>query len=199
MVDHEAELRHRPDDLQGRWELAGPDEQVVGQPGARDRRQATPDLGADEPVRVGFIVDRMSDPDEERATRAGSQRGDGLDDRRIRQVDPANDAGHELGRRRGRQELPGFLEARAGLHEDRSADLGLDQQRRKVVRAEATGDRPLLSGHPRVVSPGRVPEMVVSIDREVAHGGVGASAGMRASLRSSAHRSAGIAVRMRAG
>ena len=50
-------------------QLARPDEQVVGEPGAPDRRMPRRTSGRGKPVGIGLVVDLVADPDEPRRRR----------------------------------------------------------------------------------------------------------------------------------
>ncbi len=64
MVEHEADLGVAPCSLDRGAELAGPDEQVVGEPGRPDRSQPALHLLVQEPLRISLVVDLMPHSDE---------------------------------------------------------------------------------------------------------------------------------------
>ena len=90
-----------PGEVEGRRQLARPDEEVVGEARRADGRDPADDVVAGQPVRVGLVVDLVADPDEA-ARRPGRPRSAaiGVADAGIGQVDPADDAADERRRRR---------------------------------------------------------------------------------------------------
>ena len=81
----------------------------------------------------------MPDPDQPVAAGSGAERGDGVGDGGIGQVDPADDAADE--RRRGGEceELGRLVLAGARLDEDRGVDARRRELRREVVGPERRG------------------------------------------------------------
>ena len=92
MVDDEAHVREGPRGRQGRRHLAGPDQQVVGEPGRADRGDAPADIGSSDPGGIRLVVDLMADPDEPVATGPRPELGERVADARGGEVDPADDA-----------------------------------------------------------------------------------------------------------
>src|SRR3989442_6200136 len=106
----------------------------------------------------------MAYADELRATFAGAQLGEPLGDVGRGEVDPAHDAGDEVGVRGGREEFARLVEARARLHEDRPAHSVRLEQRAQILGAERSADRGELVGQPGIRRAGRVPEVMVRVD-----------------------------------
>ena len=107
------------------------------------------------------------------------QRGEHGRKIRIGEVDPADDAEHEGGRR-GRLEEPACLvECGTCLDEHRSADAVLAQQRREVVWAEGATDRRELIRQPGVVGERGIPEVLVRVDDQMTSRSGTSSAGPR--------------------
>src|SRR3954453_9250778 len=116
----------------------------------------------------------IPDPDELVAARQLTQPLDGIAERRIAQVGPADHADHERRRMRKPQEFLGLVQRGPALHHDAGVDLVLVEQRREIGRAEAAPDRShLVALHPGIVGQCRVPEMLMRIDAD----GHGASPG----------------------
>ena len=89
-----------------RRQLARPDQQVVDEPGVADRRDPAIDVGPQEPLGIGLVVDLVADPDEPRRRPAAvAQPAITSATAGIGQVDPADDAGDERGGRGSREEL----------------------------------------------------------------------------------------------
>ena len=110
----------------------------------------------------------MADPDQLRASGTRAQRRD----LRVyvgREIDPADDAGDELVRGRGREELARLVLARSRLHQDRAVDPVRGEQRPQVRGPERPADRRELVGHPRVRGPRGIPEVVVRVDGDHRH------------------------------
>ena len=59
MVDDETDFREIGDRLEGGGQLARPDEKVVGKSSAADLRETLPDILAQQPTRIGLVVDLM--------------------------------------------------------------------------------------------------------------------------------------------
>ena len=64
MVDHQAHLGEIAHGPERRGELPGPHQEVVGQSGVPDGCQPAPDIGAEEPAGIGFVVNLVPDADE---------------------------------------------------------------------------------------------------------------------------------------
>ena len=137
MVDDEPDLRQRTGTVDGRRQLARPDQEVVREPGGAHGRDAPPDVGASQPVRIGLVVDLVADPDEAVAARAVPKPGDRVGDRRVGQVDPADDAGDERVAAAMARKLSRLLEARARLDEDRRVDPRGGEEGGEVVGSNA--------------------------------------------------------------
>ena len=141
VVDDEPETGHLPGHDQRRRQLARADEEVVGQAGRLDRGQPAPHVRAEEPVRVGLVVDLVADPDEPLPARPAAQRVERSADAPIGQVDPSDHAADERDGRCGREELAGLFQAADRLDEDRPIDAGRGELRREVLGAETPIDR----------------------------------------------------------
>src|SRR5207302_4776170 len=143
-------------------QLARADENVVREAGLAHRGDAAAHHLFPEPLGIGLVVNLMADPDELLSTRSRLQRADLLRDVRG-EVDPADHARDEVVLRRRRKEFARLVEARSGLHEDRTVDAVRGEQRLEVLGAEPPADRRERVGHPGIRRDGRVPEVVVSV------------------------------------
>jgi hypothetical protein len=64
MVEDETKPWQPPGDLDRCSKLASADQQVVGQSSLGHGGQPTQDVGPQQPVGIGLVVDKVSDPDE---------------------------------------------------------------------------------------------------------------------------------------
>jgi hypothetical protein len=189
VVDDEAELGQPLGRRPGRRQLPLADQQVVGEPGLGDRGQPLQHLAAEEPRRVGLVVNLVADPDQGVAAGCRPQRGHGAGYVGGGQVDPADHTSDAAAGRGHDQELLGLLDVGDRLHDHGLADPVRSGGRVQVLWPEAAPERRQAPVHPRVGPVGRVPEVVVGID--AVHHGVGTWSGSRPSATSSVHRSAG--------
>ena len=139
-----------------------------------------PDLRPGEPPGVGLVVDLVADPDELAAADAGPQLGDRVGRRpgTVRSTQPTTPPMKDVAAAVARNSR-GLAEVAPRLDEDRPVDAVRLEEGRQVVRAEPPPDRRQLVGQERVGRPGRIPEVVVRVDR------VMRSAGARGSGRAS--------------
>ncbi len=110
-------------------------------------------------------MDLVPDADEPVAARAGDQRIEVIANARRRQVDPPDDAPHEIRACGELQELSRLVLAGDRLDEHGSGDVLSRQLGGEVVRRERPSDRVQgLSDHPWIRGPCRVPEVMVRVD-----------------------------------
>ena len=199
MIDDEAHAWLAAHDLQRDRHLPRADQQVVREARPSDGRDPAADLGAQQPLGVGLVMDRVADPDEAIAAGTSLQLGQDVGQSRIREIRPADDA--DDGRRSGREcEQPaGLVDVGPCLDDDRAVHPGRRRCHPEVVDPERAPDGIERVGHPRVAGGrGGAPQVVVRID-DAGHAGVGASDRMSPSCRSSSQSAAGIGSRIATG
>ena len=107
----------------------------------------------------------MPDTHQVTPARRVQQRVEGRPDFRVGQVHPADHPGDEVGLKRDREELVGFLEARSGLDEDGFVNAGFLKEGAQVGRGEVAPDwsqRRVVQ--PRIADPAGKEEVLVGID-----------------------------------
>lgn len=95
MVEHEGQFRQQGGRSGGCGQLVGPDYQVVDETGGGDGPQTAQDVGAQQPLGVGFATDTVPDSDEPVTAGQGTERGEGVGDVRGGEVGPADHARDE--------------------------------------------------------------------------------------------------------
>ena len=60
MIEHEAQMRKVDDGFQRRGQLRRLDDEIIDEAGLIQRREAAPDILAQQPVRIGFVLDEMA-------------------------------------------------------------------------------------------------------------------------------------------
>ena len=83
----------------------------------------------------------------------------------VGKIHPSHDAGHEVGTRRRVEELLRLFQAGPGLDQHSAIHSPLREERTKVLGTEPAPDGGQVVRHPGIVGPGRVPEMLVRVDR----------------------------------
>ena len=159
----------------------GADEQVVGEAGRLDGGEPAADVRADEPVRIGLVVDLVADPDQPVATRAAraARRSRPATPGSVRSTQPTTPRDERHARPRSRGTRASRRCSSCVWTRTVPIDAGSGQQRREVVRPEPPVDRGEVVGQPRVVGRAGSQKVVVGVD-DRGHGGVGASAGDQA-------------------
>ena len=142
--------------------------------------QARSDVGPDEPVGVGLVMDEVAD-----APQAMAETGLDRPGRRIGVVQrrPADDAQDPGVGRPGLGHRIGVGEAVGGLDEDGAVDPGPRQLGHEVRRREASEDGVLGGRRPGIPAGGQVPDVLVRVDspgRPIRHGCAASIACVRA-------------------
>ena len=161
MVENELALWHGCNESCGRRKFTGAHQQIEHEPCSRYSLDASTDIGAIEPIGIGFVVCLMSNAHESVAVRSVHQLRDDVGYIGCREIDPADHTRH---RGLGLQELNSLRDRSAGLHEHGgvdSVDLGYGSQ---IVRCECAIDDGEVVGEPRVRRSRWVPKMVVRVD-----------------------------------
>ena len=117
MVQDQRQLRHLRRRVGGGRDLMRQHDEVVAEPGRRDRAQAADDVGAAQPVRVGLGLHLVPDADQVAAAGPGGEPGQLVGDRRAGQVGPADHPGHQRVGRRDGQHLRRLGGDGHGLHQ----------------------------------------------------------------------------------
>lgn len=158
VVEHERGIWVAPCRLECGRQLARPYKQVVRESRLADDRDARLDIGAEEPVVVGLVVDLM--PHADQWPFQPLQLGRDV----AGEVDPAD---HSENERRGPGELEQlacFVERRPRLYDNGAVDRVFAQERLELRRTEPPAKRRKRARHPRVLRACRVPEVLVGVD-----------------------------------
>ena len=166
MVEDHCQLGQRLGEPAGGVQVRGTDEDLENEARIGGRAKPATDVRpAEPPDRIRLVVDWVTDADEPPAARGGAQRGQPVGDVRRRQVGPADHARHQPVARLGRREqLEGLVLNRRGLHRDRGRRAGRLGNRPQRLNAPALPEARERPGHPGVVPPVGVPEVVVRVD-----------------------------------
>ncbi len=178
-------------------QLRGPHERVEAQPQPGQGRQRAADLGAQDPRRVGQVLQHRPHALQQRVARQSRQRGNGLGGA---QVGPAHDTFDDAAAvPRDIEQIPRLGDGGGRLHEHRRRDVRLLAQRLHVGQRKVAVDRRQRRREPAVVAARERPHVVMGVD-ESGHrdAGNGASAAMRPRSRNSAQSAGGIACRISA-
>ena len=176
-------------------ELAGPDQQVVGEARPPDGGQPADDVRAQQPVGIRLVVHLVADPDQPFAARRLAERGQVVGDggaRRGPSTPPRRRSAawpRPWPGTRGSRPVEDRVWTRTVASTPAASSTG---SRSRDV--EPPPDRGEVVGHPRVVGAGRVPQVVVGVDDGRGHAatGTGAAGSMRPLARRSSHSAGGI-------
>src|SRR4029077_12568268 len=138
------------------------------------------------------VVYLVANADQLRATGQGLELGNRLDRMGIREVDPSDHPREEVRDGGGRQQVAGFVQARAGLDHDAAVHAAPAELRREVHRAERPSNLRELVRHPWIGGARGIPEVMMRVDN---HGrlddGTGAVSRSKPSVLSADQRSGG--------
>ena len=163
VVEDEAHARLAAHRLDRRRKLRDLHEQVVDETGLTDCGDAALHVVAEEPPRIGLVLYDVANADE----RPGERRK--LRRHVAGEVEPADDAEEERGLGGEGEQLPRLGELLTRLHHHRADDAGRPQQRLEVVRPVSPPENRDVVGHPGVVGPGGIPEVLVGVDDRRGH------------------------------
>ena len=164
MIDDEPELREIRDGAERRGNLAHSQQEVVGETAPAERGVAAPNVVAQQPIGVGFVVNQMTYPDETAPVRSAHEVFERPLYSRVGQVDPSDDARDEIDARGGREKVSRLLGAARGLHQPGRVDAVLGQHRAQVFRAKPPPNWRVRFGHPGVLGDRRIPEVLMRVD-----------------------------------
>ena len=151
MVDHKAHPVVSLDRLQGRGQLARPDQQVVDEARLSDRGDSPLHVFAKEPLGVGFVVNLVPDADKTIPTALAFEPHDGFGHGALSKVYPTDHASDEVGLAGGLEKLSCLVHTRDRLHEHRLVDLVLRQQRTQLFGTKSPPNCGQLFTHPGIL------------------------------------------------
>ena len=141
-------------------------QEVIGQPAAREFAESAQDIGSQQPAIIGLIVNRMADTLE-----AGMllESVEAVANARVGQVNPRDHTQNERVRI-GEFEQPfGLSRFRGCLHGHAPVHAVVAQDRAEHVRQEVLPERRGLGGHPRIGKTVELPEVLVGVDTHQNH------------------------------
>src|SRR5262249_21563854 len=159
--EDETEAREARHALRGGLQMAGVDEDVVGEVLLLREGKAFPEVVAQEKAVVRLALDDVAEADELPLSPEAVELGRGF---RRAQVDPTDHSQDEGVLPRELQHPPRLPEALAALGEDRSLEAGVSKQRLEVPRHEVAADGRHVRADPVVFDGIVLPEMLVGVD-----------------------------------